>query len=187
MFQDRTLLPCLHINMWTKFLKIFTLEGVFKNLSFQGPEMQFACGPKSQMHRKAKISSIPVYVWTRLGRTLIFYIFCSHLTHFIFDKQTFSQYFTKLYRVLSVPCLIPALPAGDLSVTQSRVACSCGHRSPSPPGKCSAGATGAETVPHLFVSVAQRMPGGCSQTAHWGLEVYHLHRSGSPVYFHLLI
>lgn len=114
-----------------------------------------------------------------------FFMFCSCLTCFTF--KTFLQYFTNLYHEVKVPCLIPVLPAGDLSATPSRVACSCGHRSPTPPGKCSAEATGAETDPHLFVSVAQRMSRGCSQTARWGPEVCRLHRSGSPVHFHILI
>lgn len=120
-------------------------------------------------------------------RNLFFFflMFCSCLTRFTF--KTFMQYFTNLHHEVKVPCLIPVLPAGDLSATLSRVACSCGHRSPTPPGKCSAEATGAETDPHLFVSVAQRMSGGCSQTARWEPEVCHLHRSGSPVHFHMLI
>lgn len=61
------------------------------------------------------------------------------------------------------------LPTGILSVKLSRGVCSCGHRSPTPPGRCSTGATGAETDPHQTVCAARRMSVGCSQTVHKGL------------------
>lgn len=68
-----------------------------------------------------------------------------------------------------VPCLFLVLPAGILSVKLSRGVCSCDHRSPTPPGRCSTGATGAETDPHQTVCAARRMSDGCSQTVHKGL------------------
>lgn len=55
--------------------------------------------------------------------------------------------------------------------------CSCVHMSPTPPGRCSTEATGAETDPLLSVSVAQKTSAGCSPTAHRVPVDCHLRRS----------
>ncbi len=39
----------------TEFLKIFTVEGVFKKVRFQSPEMQSVCGQKAKTHRKGYV------------------------------------------------------------------------------------------------------------------------------------
>ena len=77
-----------------------------------------------------------------------------------------------------ISCSLPVLSAGVLSVKLNEVASSCGRRSPTPPGKCSAEETGAKTDPHLTVSVAQRTSAGCSLTAQEELVDCRLHRSG---------
>ncbi len=45
----------------TEFLKIFTLEGVFKKVHFQWPKTQFPCGQKAKTNWS---SYVCVYVWT---------------------------------------------------------------------------------------------------------------------------
>lgn len=70
-----------------------------------------------------------------------------------------------LLKAQTFPPCVRVLPAGVLSVKASGKASSCDLRSPSPTGKCSAEATGAETLRLLNVSVARRTSAGCSPTA----------------------
>lgn len=69
------------------------------------------------------------------------------------------------------------LPAGALSVKVSGVAPLCGHSCRTPPGKCSAEATGAERDRLLTVSVAQSKSAGCSLTVRRVPVDFRLHRS----------
>lgn len=94
------------------------------------------------------------------------YVFQCHHYDIRTGKYIHKMFFKHILTHDKTPCLLTGL----LHVKTSRVACSCGHRSLSPCGKCSTKATGAKTNPHLIASAALKMFVACSQTARWEPE-----------------
>ncbi len=119
---------------------------------------------------------ISKHTFLPLGKSVYLLNFCSSLMHFIFNTRH-SDSISMLKPQTFTRCSLPVHPAGLLSAKLSAEACSCGHRSPTPPGRCSAEATGAETDRLLNVSVAQRTSAGCSPTARRVLVDCRLRRS----------
>lgn len=122
-------------------------------------------------------SSRPTRFWNKMhgkrwrnvvSRLLLLSVMCFHVIIITAELENLLMrcFFKHILTHDKTCCLMTGL----LHVKTSRAACSCGHRSLSPCGKCSTKATGTKTNPHPVASAAPKMSVACSQTARWEPE-----------------